>query len=93
MYTSKEHSILNGITRKAVIKICKINKIKYEIDDFNLNHLLKADSVFLTGTAAEIQPISKILKYKFNINCEIINFLKKEYNKLKINCPDKVTKI
>lgn len=93
LYTSKEHSILNGITRKAVIKICKKNKIKYEVGDFHLNHLLKADSIFLTGTAAEIQPIRKVLKHKFNINCEMINFLKKEYDKFKINCPENINKI
>jgi branched-chain amino acid aminotransferase len=93
LYTSKEHSILNGITRKAVIKICEKNKIKHEVGDFKLNHFLKADSIFLTGTAAEIQPIRKVLKHKFNINCEIIKFLKIEYDKLKIDCPKKIDKI
>ena len=93
LYTSKEHSILNGITRKAVIKICDKNNIKYKIGDFNLDHLLKADSIFLTGTAAEIQPIKKILNNKFKVNCKVMNFLKNEYEKIKINCPDKIHKI
>lgn len=83
IYTSKVHSILNGITRKAVIRICNKNKIKCNINDFKLKHLLSAESVFLTGTAAEIQPIRKILNYKFNTNSHLITFLKKEYEKLK----------
>ena len=28
VYTSKKHSILNGITRQAVLELCKIKKIK-----------------------------------------------------------------
>ena len=34
VYTSKEHSILDGITRKAVIEICKINKLKVKKGDY-----------------------------------------------------------
>ena len=28
LYTPKDHSILNGVTRQAVIRLCKRNKIK-----------------------------------------------------------------
>ena len=93
VFTSNEHSILNGITRKAVIKICKKNNIKIFKGDYNLRHLLSADSAFVTGTAAEIQPIRKLLTKKFNVNCKVIKKLEYEYSKLKLDCPDAVKKI
>ena len=34
LYTPKDHSILNGVTRQAVIRLCKRNKIKLKIGDF-----------------------------------------------------------
>ena len=35
IFTPKNHSILNGITRKAVLKICKNNKIKVKRETLN----------------------------------------------------------
>ena len=67
--------------------------ILIKIGDYNLKDFYKADSIFLTGTAAEIQPIKKVLNKNFNVNCELINFFKSQYEKLKISCPDKVSKI
>ena len=93
LYTSKKHSILDGITRKAVIRIAKKNKIKIYIGDYSLKSLIKADSVFLTGTAAEIQPIKKILNNTFKVDSKLINFFKNEYEKLKKDCPNKVNNI
>lgn len=93
VYTPKEHSILNGVTRKAVIKICKKNKINLKVGDYKLSHLLSSESIFLTGTAAEIQTVRKICNYNFKVNSKIIELLKKHYEFLKKRCPDKVDKI
>ena len=60
IYTPREHSILNGITRKCILEICKKRKIKVKIGNYKFKNILKAESVFATGTAAEIQKISKI---------------------------------
>ena len=91
IYTPKTHSILNGITRQAVIKIAKKNKIKLQTGDYKLNKLLLADTVFLTGTAAEIQLVGKIKGKKFNIKNRILskiisdfqNNIKKQITSLK----------
>lgn len=83
MYTPKTHSILNGITRQAVINIAKKIKLNCKIGDYKLNTLLKADAIFLTGTAAEIQPVRKINRHNFNVNSKVIQDLKTEYEKIK----------
>ena len=61
VYTSKKHSILDGITRQAILEFCKIRKIKVVVGDFKLNHILNSDCVFVTGTAAESN-LLKVLK-------------------------------
>jgi branched-chain amino acid aminotransferase len=93
VYTSKEHSILNGITRKAVIEICKIQKIQFKKGDYKIKNILKADCAFVTGTAAEIQSIKSIKNITFKKNNKIFNLLKESYESLKKNSPDKVLKI
>ncbi len=51
---------LNGVTRGAVFDLSA--KLKIEVVEANLGYfdLYTADEVFVTGTAAEIGPISKI---------------------------------
>jgi len=51
---------LKGITRNAVIKLAQKEKIRVEEKMIKPGELYKADECFLTGTAAEIVPVSKI---------------------------------
>jgi D-alanine transaminase len=50
-------NILPGITRMAVIQICKRIGLDVNITFFNTETLYKADEVFLTGTVTEILPV------------------------------------
>jgi len=54
--------ILNGITRDSVIRLIKADQIKLIQKNITLNELLKADEVFMTGTAAEVKSVTKINK-------------------------------
>lgn len=93
VYTPKEHSILQGITRKAVMKICRKNKIRLCIGDFKLKNILSADNVFVTGTAAEIQTVRKIKNKNYKIDSKIIKLIKDNYNKIKLKSPLTTSKI
>ena len=93
IYTPKESAILNGITRKAIFEICKKEKIKIMIGNYKLNHILSAKCVFASGTAAEIQLISKINKKKYSLKSEITDKLISKYSKLKKVCPSSVRQI
>ena len=84
---------MNGITRKAIFEICKKEKIQIISGDYKLKHILSADSVFATGTAAEIQMISKINYKKYSIKSNITDMLIKKYSMLKQICPISVSKI
>ena len=54
--------ILNGITRDSVIRLIKADRIKLIQKNITLKELLKADEVFMTGTAAEVKSVTKINK-------------------------------
>ena len=58
---------MNGITRKTVIQIAKKNNIKVIEKRILPKELLKADEIFLTGTAVEITPVSQIDSKKFSV--------------------------
>lgn len=53
-------SILNGITRQTVMEYLKREKIEVVEQRFTRDELWCADEVFLTGTAAEVTPVSFI---------------------------------
>ena len=54
--------ILEGITRKVIMKLAE--KLGYSVieRDITPNELFNADEVFLTGTAAEVLPVREINK-------------------------------
>ena len=54
--------ILNGITRNSVIQLIKKEHMKLVEKNITVNELLKADEVFMTGTAAEVKSVTKINK-------------------------------
>jgi branched-chain amino acid aminotransferase len=60
MYTPFTQIDLNGVTRGAVLDLAE--KLKIPVVEANLGYfdLYTADEVFVTGTAAEIGPITKI---------------------------------
>ena len=80
IHTPLADCFLNGITRQEVIRIAKHKGIKLVERHINLEELEKADEVFVTGTAAEITPVSEIGKYKFKPDT-ICKLMIEEYNK------------
>ena len=93
VFTPLIHSSLDGITRRCIIKLCKLYDIKVSVGNYKLEKILDADYVFTTGTAAEIQVIGKINKKKFKINSDIVKFLKKKYQLIKEVAPNYISEI
>lgn len=67
--------ILNGITRDSAIKLLKSKKIKVVEKNLKINDLLKADEIFMTGTAAEVKSVTRVNKTKIG-NGKIGEFTK-----------------
>ncbi len=60
VYTPPLPTILDGITRNAVIQIARDKGIEVVEAAFTRDELYIADELFLTGTAAEVTPIREV---------------------------------
>ena len=80
-HTPVPDSFLDGITRRTVIEIAKSKNIKVHERKISPNELSTFVGCFLTGTAAEVTPVSKIAEYDYKV-CETILELSSSYDKL-----------
>ena len=81
LHTPIPDSFLNGITRRAVIEIAKSKNIKIHERKISPKELSKFVGCFLTGTAAEVTPVSCIADFKFQV-CNTILDLSEDYQTL-----------
>ena len=81
LHTPIPDSFLDGITRREVIKIAKSKGIKVFERKIKPNEMKGFVSCFLTGTAAEVTPVSQISEYNFKV-CNLITDLNKSYQNL-----------
>jgi len=81
IHTPIPDSFLDGITRRTVIEIAKSKNIKINERKIKPEELAGFVGCFLTGSAAEVTPISCIADYQFKV-CETIIDLNKSYQAL-----------
>ena len=81
IHTPIPDSFLDGITRRCIIEIAKSKNIKVVERKIKPEELSQFTGCFLTGTAAEVTPVSQIDKYKFSV-CDVIKDLEKSFQKL-----------
>ena len=81
LHTPIPDSFLDGITRRTVIEIAKSKNIKVNERKISPKELSNFEGCFLTGTAAEITPVSKIADQSYKV-CNIILDLSASYDKL-----------
>ena len=78
LHTPVPDSFLDGITRRTVIEIAKSKNIKVIERKISPNELKDFVGCFLTGTAAEVTPVSKISNYSYKV-CKTITDLSDSY--------------
>ena len=81
LHTPIPDSFLNGITRQTVIEIAKSKNIGVHERKIKPEELSTFVGCFLTGTAAEITPVSQIAENKYKV-CDRIIDLSESYGKL-----------
>ena len=74
-------SFLDGITRREVIKIAKSKGVKVVERKIKPEEMKDFVGCFLTGTAAEVTPVSQISEYNFKV-CDLIKDLNESYQNL-----------
>ena len=81
LHTPIPDSFLDGITRRAIIEIAKSKNIKIHERKISPKELSKFVGCFLTGTAAEVTPVSCVADFKFKV-CNTIIDLSESYQTL-----------
>ena len=81
IHTPIPDSFLDGITRRTVIGIAKSKNIKVHERKISPSELSNFVGCFLTGTAAEVTPVSCIAENQFKV-CETIINLNESYQTL-----------
>jgi len=81
LHTPIPDCFLDGITRRTVIEIAKSKNIKVNERKILPKELSSFAGSFLTGTAAEVTPISKIAEHSYKV-CDTILDLSASYEKL-----------
>lgn len=69
IHTPPPDCFLDGITRRTVMALARKAQIEVIERPIELNELWQADELFLTGTAAEVTPISEIEGHFFDVGC------------------------
>ncbi len=77
IHTPTPDCFLDGITRRTIIDIAKNKGFKIIERKIKLEELKNFDGCFLTGTAAEVTPVSQIGDYKFKVVKSINEFFDK----------------
>ena len=81
LHTPIPDSLLDGITRREGIKIAEAKGIKVVQRKIKPEEMKDFVGCFLTGTAAEVTPVSQISNYKFKV-CNMITDLNDSYQNL-----------
>lgn len=89
IYTT-QNDILNGITRKAILKGFK-GSLKVVVKDFSYNQLLTADEVFISSTLKKVMPIIAVGNHKIG-NGKVGPITKEAMSRFAVICQEYVDK-
>ena len=81
LYTPIADCFLNGITRQTIIELAHSHHIPFVEKHIMPSEILTADEIFVTGSAAEVQPVTQIGEVQFGIG-HVTRCMMKEYLKL-----------
>lgn len=82
VFTSKPKNVLNGITRKNIVKLCHDENIKLVEKDIELTELQCFEACFLTGTSPKVLPVKSVDGITFSTNSTLMKKIMIAYNHL-----------
>jgi branched-chain amino acid aminotransferase len=79
LVTAPDKIILNGITRKHILEICREKGIKVELYCVKVDDIADYDAVFMTGTSPMVLPFCCINDKKFSVKLPLMERLRQLY--------------
>ncbi len=77
--TAPDETVLNGITRKYILDICRENDIKVVFRCVPVRSIIDYDAVFMTGTSPMVLPFYCIGEVNFRVDISLIEKLRRLY--------------
>ncbi|WP_138380274.1 branched-chain amino acid aminotransferase [Luteithermobacter gelatinilyticus] len=81
LHTPTVECVLDGITRRAVMELAEKRGLKIVVREIWPEEMKDFEQAFLTGTAAEVSPLSEIGPYKFTVG-DVCKTLMQDYDDL-----------
>lgn len=78
--TPPEKDVLNGVTRRNILRICRKNNIEIAEEKIQYSDIQHIDAAFLTGTSIKVLPVKFIVDTEFNINHTSLQRIRKLYD-------------
>jgi branched-chain amino acid aminotransferase len=79
LVTAPDNTILSGITRKYILRICRENNIRVQMECVKADKITGYDAVFMTGTSPLVLPFYCINDKYFSVSIPLISDLRKLY--------------
>ena len=79
LVTAPDNLILNGITRKHILGICRENNVHIEQRCVGINEISEYDVVFMTGTSPMVLPFCSVGDNNFNVKLPLMKRLRELY--------------
>ena len=79
LVTAPDDMILNGITRKYILEICRENDIKVHLACVKAERLTDYEAIFMTGTSPMVLPFCYIDDKPFNVRIPLLGKLRNLY--------------
>ena len=77
LVTAPDSMVLNGITRKHILEICRENNIRVRMACVKAERITSFDAVFMTGTSPVVLPFYCIDDKFFDVRMPVIETLRK----------------
>jgi branched-chain amino acid aminotransferase len=81
LFTCSDNLILNGITRKHLLEICRVMEIRVLFECVKADEISNYESVVMTGTSPVILPFCTINNINFNVKHPLISLLRTQIMK------------
>lgn len=79
LYTASEDAVLNGITRKHIIEICRENGFPVEFTTIKEENISEFTSIIMTGTSPVVLPFYIVDNTYFSVSHTLITHLRNLY--------------
>jgi len=83
IFTASQDTVLPGITRDAILEICRTSHYQVIEESVPHEHVHLMDAVFITGTSPKVLPVQRIENFVFEsaLNPVVLDIMR-AYNKL-----------